>query len=233
MYRATAVPFRRYPHPPGNGSIRSILKDRAPLSTRNGSFSVGASFMPHVFDNDADKHFFHHRTRMRPHTNNLSYSNVPDNVFFKKFDHINVLTQMIFIRRHFHDIQDPYKTRHPVPSCLNSRMSPGWQSSARHRASSVENLNALTLPFFILDRFMFVMPTLSANSNNDILRSTMSLSSLMTRAMTSHTPYGMRCGSRNSQNIHPERGGRHAYRHPVYPRSDRIIRADHTPAYIH
>ena len=57
-------------------------------------------------------------------------------------------------------------------------MSPGWQSSASHMASSVEKRIALTLPVFIFDRFTFAMPARSDSSFKDIFRSAMTLSSL-------------------------------------------------------
>ncbi len=49
-------------------------------------------------------------------------------------------------------------------------MSPGWQSSARHIASSVDSLTALALPFFKIDKLAIVIPTCSLNSLSDILR---------------------------------------------------------------
>jgi hypothetical protein len=43
-------------------------------------------------------------------------------------------------------------------------MSPGWQSKALQMDSKVENLIALALPFFNIDRFAIVMPTFSVSS---------------------------------------------------------------------
>ena len=45
------------------------------------------------------------------------------------------------------------------PSAVNLRMSPGWQSSARQIASSVEKRIALALPVFRIDRLAIVMST--------------------------------------------------------------------------
>ena len=51
-----------------------------------------------------------------------------------------------------------------------SRMSPGWHSSSRQIASSVEKRTALALPVLRIDRFACVSPTRSASSESDILR---------------------------------------------------------------
>ena len=51
-----------------------------------------------------------------------------------------------------------------APSFVHSRRSPGWQSSSRQRASSVENRIALALFVFSTDRFAIVMPRRSARS---------------------------------------------------------------------
>ena len=64
-------------------------------------------------------------------------------------------------------------------SSLYSIRSPGWQSSSRQRASSVENRRALILLFLIRDRLAGVMPTLSARSLRETWRSTISLSRCM------------------------------------------------------
>ena len=47
-------------------------------------------------------------------------------------------------------------------------MSPGWQSSSLQMASSVENLIALALLFFNIERFDSVIPTLDASSDAPI-----------------------------------------------------------------
>ena len=57
-------------------------------------------------------------------------------------------------------------------------MSPGWQSNASQIASSVENLIAEILPFFIFERLTFDTPTFSDSSLSDIFLSAMTLSSL-------------------------------------------------------
>lgn len=44
------------------------------------------------------------------------------------------------------------------------KMSPGWQSSASHIFSSVENLIALALPVFSIDRLAVVIPMVFARS---------------------------------------------------------------------
>ena len=54
----------------------------------------------------------------------------------------------------------PYRSS----SGTNSKMSPGWQSSALQSASNVENRTALALLFFRMDRFAGVMPISSASS---------------------------------------------------------------------
>lgn len=59
-----------------------------------------------------------------------------------------------------------------------SKMSPGWQSSASHIASSVENLIADILPFFIFERLTFDTPTFSDSSLSEIFLSAITLSSL-------------------------------------------------------
>ena len=53
---------------------------------------------------------------------------------------------------------------------LNSKISPGWQSSTLQIASSVEKRTAFALPVFSTDKFACVMPIFSANSPDDILR---------------------------------------------------------------
>ena len=63
-------------------------------------------------------------------------------------------------------------------SFLYSRISPGWQSSALQMPSSVENLTPFTLPVFIFYCLTLEMPTFSASSFRDILRSAIILSSL-------------------------------------------------------
>ena len=55
-------------------------------------------------------------------------------------------------------------------SLRNSRISPGWQSRISQMVSSVENLTALAFPVFKTERFAGVIPTLSANSCDEILR---------------------------------------------------------------
>ena len=49
-------------------------------------------------------------------------------------------------------------------------MSPGWQSKALQIASKVENLTALALPVFRIERFACVMPIFSASYCDDIFR---------------------------------------------------------------
>lgn len=72
----------------------------------------------------------------------------------------------------------PVKATPSSYSFVYSNISPGWQSSASHIASSVENLIALILPFFILERLTFDTPTLSDSSFSEIFLSAMTLSSL-------------------------------------------------------
>ena len=55
-------------------------------------------------------------------------------------------------------------------SSLNSKISPGWQLSSIQIALSVENRIAFALPVFKMDKFAFVMPTLSESSLSDIFR---------------------------------------------------------------
>lgn len=83
---------------------------------------------------------------------------------------------------------DANETSHAYPPssayCINqsglySIRSPGWQSSSRQRASSVENRRALILLFLIRDRLAGVMPTLSARSLRETWRSTISRSRCM------------------------------------------------------
>jgi len=57
-----------------------------------------------------------------------------------------------------------------ISSFLYSRMSPGWQSNALHSPARVENLIALAFPFFRIERFAMVMPTLSESSVTLIFR---------------------------------------------------------------
>jgi L-iditol 2-dehydrogenase len=66
-----------------------------------------------------------------------------------------------------------------------SRMSPGWHASSRQMASSVENLTALALPVLRIERLASVIPTRSARSVSEILRSTMTRSSRTIIAMSS------------------------------------------------
>ena len=56
-------------------------------------------------------------------------------------------------------------------STVHSSNSPGWQSSSRHKASSVENRIARALFVFSTDRFAIVMPMRSARSVSDSRRS--------------------------------------------------------------
>lgn len=53
----------------------------------------------------------------------------------------------------------------------------GWQSNALQIASKVENLTALAFPDFNMDRFVVVMPIISASS----LLFTLRLTSLMSK----------------------------------------------------
>ena len=64
-----------------------------------------------------------------------------------------------------------------------SMMSPGWQSSASHIASRVENLTPLTLPVFSLERFTGVTPTLLESSTRVIFLSSSMRSNRITIAI--------------------------------------------------
>lgn len=55
-------------------------------------------------------------------------------------------------------------------SVLNSKISPGWQSSALQIASRVEKRIAFARPFFNIERFANVIPTLSESSVTLIFR---------------------------------------------------------------
>jgi len=68
-------------------------------------------------------------------------------------------------------------------SLRNSRISPGWQSSALQIASSVEKRTAFALPFFRIEMFAMVMPTFSVSSVTLILRFASITSILITIAM--------------------------------------------------
>lgn len=70
-----------------------------------------------------------------------------------------------------------------------SKMSPGWHSRTLQSIVNVENRTALTFPVFIRDKLTFVMPTCSASSLRDILRSAITRSSLKTIGMTITTTY--------------------------------------------
>lgn len=52
-------------------------------------------------------------------------------------------------------------------SSLNSKISPGWQLSSIQIALSVEKRIAFALPVFKMDKFAFVIPTLSERSLSD------------------------------------------------------------------
>src|SRR6266550_2759851 len=67
-------------------------------------------------------------------------------------------------------------------------MSPGWQSNALQIASRVENRIALAFPFFRMERFAIVMPTLSESSVTLIFRLA-SITSRLTIMVTSGTSY--------------------------------------------
>src|SRR5262245_17301477 len=67
-------------------------------------------------------------------------------------------------------------------------MSAGWQSSALQIASRVEKRIAFALPFFRMERFAIVMPTLSESSVTLILRLA-SITSILTIMGTSATSY--------------------------------------------
>jgi len=54
--------------------------------------------------------------------------------------------------------------------------SPGWQSSAAHRASRVENLIAFACPFLRMDKFTTATPTASDSSTSVIPRPASALS---------------------------------------------------------
>src|SRR5262245_55139911 len=70
-----------------------------------------------------------------------------------------------------------------VSSGRYSRMSPGWQSSARQMPSRVEKRMALALPFFRMERLAIVMPTRSASSVTLIFRLA-SITSMLTIVAT-------------------------------------------------
>lgn len=53
---------------------------------------------------------------------------------------------------------------------MYSNKSFGWHLSSRQRASNVENLIALALPVFNIERFAGVISIRSANSESDIFR---------------------------------------------------------------
>ena len=53
---------------------------------------------------------------------------------------------------------------------LNSRISPGWQSSTSQIASRVEKRIAFALPVYKMERFAGVIPIFAANSPEDIFR---------------------------------------------------------------
>src|SRR3954451_5418925 len=61
--------------------------------------------------------------------------------------------------------------------------SPGWQSSSRHRAESVEKRTARALPVFRIDRLAMVTPTRSASSVSDMRRSSRTRSRLTRMGM--------------------------------------------------
>ncbi len=63
-------------------------------------------------------------------------------------------------------------------SLLNSRISPGWQSSTLQISSSVENRIAFALLFFRMERFAGVIPILSDSSPAEIFRFAMITSKL-------------------------------------------------------
>ena len=63
-----------------------------------------------------------------------------------------------------------YKRYTYHPSSRNSRISPGWQSNSRQRASRVEKRTALAFPVFRMERLAGVRSILSANSPNEIFR---------------------------------------------------------------
>src|SRR5437868_1315499 len=67
-------------------------------------------------------------------------------------------------------------------------MSPGWQSNALQIASRVENRIALAFPFFKIERFAIVIPTLSVSSVTLILRLA-SITSILTIMLTSTASY--------------------------------------------
>jgi hypothetical protein len=45
-------------------------------------------------------------------------------------------------------------------------MSPGWHSNALQIASKVESLIAFSLPFFIMEKLVIVIPTLSESGTS-------------------------------------------------------------------
>jgi hypothetical protein len=66
---------------------------------------------------------------------------------------------------------------------LYSKMSPGWHSSALQIASRVDSRIAFALPFFKMEMFAIVMPTLSASSVTLIFRFANMTSMLIMMAM--------------------------------------------------
>jgi hypothetical protein len=73
---------------------------------------------------------------------------------------------------------------HYLVSGTNSRISPGWQSSAAQSASSVLNRIAFALPVFKIDKLARVISTRAANSVRDILRRAIITSRFTIIAMT-------------------------------------------------
>ena len=67
-------------------------------------------------------------------------------------------------------------------------ISPGWQSSSRQIASSVEKRMALAFPFLRIERLAGVMSTRSASSPSDILRLAIITSMFMIIAIKSSPP---------------------------------------------
>lgn len=55
-------------------------------------------------------------------------------------------------------------------SLLNSKISPGWQSSALQIAFKVENRIAFAFPFLSIERLARVKSTFEANSESPIFR---------------------------------------------------------------
>ena len=94
-------------------------------------------------------------------------------------------------------------------SSMNSRRSPGWQSSSLHSAASVEKRMAFAFPVLRFDRLAKVMPTREESSVSDMRRSRITVSRFTTiRMAITHTvrsfsalmaaAFSVRCESMNA-----------------------------------